>query len=199
MGKFIVIVIILLALTTSTDNWTYKAKLPLRDLSGVGISVINTRLSQQDISRSIRLQYWKGNWKPVWSCSVRGFQSFHIPAYFSGIRTLFKDFRTCCSKLKWWHTLCSVCVESVHHKSRVLASFLRDGAGSVSSPPKKLLNNSFCPSFCPLVWYTGKTLLLRAVDRYNTRARAHTCTQNLHLFKINFCNGELYSRVECVT
>lgn len=61
MGKFIIIIIIILVLTTATDNRTYKAKLALKELSGVGISVINSRLSHQDLNISIQHHYWKGN------------------------------------------------------------------------------------------------------------------------------------------
>lgn len=103
----------------------------------------------------------------------------HISACLRGIRTLFKDFRTCCSKRNWWHTLCSVCRECA---SQVQGPCLypEGQRWKCLLSPKKLLNNSLCPSFCPLGWHTCKTLLLRAVDRYNTHV--HACTHALKIF-----------------
>lgn len=69
------------------------------------------------------------------------------------------------------------------HKSvlwvRGLRAFLGEDTGSVSSPPKKLLNYSLCPSFCPLGWHTAETLAPRVADSFLTHAHMHARTHTL--------------------
>ena len=64
----------------------------------------------------------------------------------------------------------------LYYESRVLTLFLGEDIGSVFSPPKKLLNNSQCPSFCPLGWHTAGTLSPGVVDSFLTHTHTHTHT-----------------------